>query len=190
MKRNDSSDPFEHGLSHRSPSLRITLGAIRRKLWILNTKLQSLSATIELIYRHSGEWVNVDGLGRCLHDGVGLAEERVNGRRVLEGLPARWNRARLRARADRAERRAAVAMNKASVSLSDAFEAVLQAACAVLELTRHAGTSPKLQRHDVPVNATNERTSTRRKHLWSGSPNELGVPCLQRGHRGGDSGPD
>ena len=46
------------------------------------------------------------------------------------GWPARWNRARLRARADRAERRAAVAMNKASVALSDAFEAVLQAACA------------------------------------------------------------
>jgi hypothetical protein len=130
MERNYSSDSFEHGLSHCSTPLRIPLGAIRRKLWILNTKLQSLPAKIELIYRQSGEWVNVDGLERCMHDGVGLAKERLNGRRGLGCWPAKWNRARLRARADRAERRAAVAMNKASVSLSDAFEAVLQAACA------------------------------------------------------------
>ena len=128
--RNYSNDSFEHGLSHCSTPLRIPLGAIRRKLWILNTKLQSLPAKIELIYRQSGEWVNVDGLERCMHDGVGLAKERLNGRRGLGCWPAKWNRARLRARADRAERHAVVAMNKASVSLSDAFEAVLQAACA------------------------------------------------------------
>lgn len=128
--RNYSNDSFEHGLSHCSTPLRIPLGAIRRKLWILNTRLQSLPAKIESIYRQSGEWVNVDGLEGSMHDGVGLAKERRNGRRVLGDWPARWNRARLRARADRAERHAAVAMNKASVSLSDAFEAVLQAACA------------------------------------------------------------
>jgi hypothetical protein len=129
MKRNDSGDSFEDGLSHCSTPLRIPLGAIRRKLWILNTRLQLLPAKIELIYRQSGEWVNVDGLERCI-DGVGLAKERLNGRRGLGCWPAKWNRARLRARADRAERHAVVAMNKASVSLSDAFEAVLQAACA------------------------------------------------------------
>ena len=128
--RNYSSDFFEHGLPHCSTPLRIPLGAIRRKLWILGTKLQSLAAKIELIYRQSGERVNVDGLERCMHDGVGLAKERLNGRRVFGCWPAKWNRARLRARADRAERHAVVAMNKASVSLSDAFEAVLQAACA------------------------------------------------------------
>jgi hypothetical protein len=89
-----------------------------------------LPAEIELIYRQSGEWVNVDGLERCMHDGVGLANERLNHRRGFGCWPARWNRARLRARADRAERLAVVAMNKASVSLSDAIEAVLQAACA------------------------------------------------------------
>ena len=130
MKRDYSSDSFEHGLSHCSTPLRIPLGAIRRKLWILNTRLQSLPAKIELIYRQSGEGVYVDGLERCMHNGIEIAEERLDGRRVLGGWPARWNRARLRARADRAERRAADAMNKASVSLSDAFEAVLQAACA------------------------------------------------------------
>ncbi len=130
MERNYSSDSFEHGLSHCSIPLRIPLGAIRRKLWILNTKLRSLPAKIELIYRQSGEWANVDGLERCMHDGVGLAKERLNGRKGLGCWQARWNRARLRARADRAERHAVVAMNKASVSLGDAFEAVLQAACA------------------------------------------------------------
>jgi hypothetical protein len=130
MERNYSSASFEHGLSHCSTPLRNSLEAIRRKLWILNTKLQSLPAKIELIHRQSGEWVNVDGLGRCMHVGVGLAKERLNGRRGLGCWPAKWNRARLRARADRVERHAVVAMNKASGSLSDAFEAVLQAACA------------------------------------------------------------
>jgi hypothetical protein len=130
MKRNYPSDSFEHGVSHCSTPLRIALGAIRRKLWILNTKLQSLPAKIELIERQSGEWVNGDGLERCMHDGVGLAKERLNGRRGLGCWRARWNRARLRARAERTERHAVAAMNKASASLSDAFEAVLQAACA------------------------------------------------------------
>jgi hypothetical protein len=37
--------------------------AIRRKLWILNTKLHPLPAKIELIYRQSDEWVNVDTIG-------------------------------------------------------------------------------------------------------------------------------
>ena len=55
MKRNDSSDSFEHQFSHCSPPLRIPLGAIRRKLWILDTKLQSLPAKIESMYRQSGE---------------------------------------------------------------------------------------------------------------------------------------
>ena len=125
-----TSDSFEHGLSHCSASLRISLGAIRRKLWILNTKLQSLPAKIELIYRQSGEYVKVDGLERSMDDGVGLAKKRRSGRRGRGCWPAKWNRARLRARADRDERRAVVAMNKASASLSDAFEAALQAACA------------------------------------------------------------
>ena len=164
MKRNDSSDSFEHGLFHCSRPLGIPLGAIRRKLWILNTKLQSLAAKIELIYCQSGEWVNVDGPERRMHDRVGVAEERPNGRSVLGCWPARWNFSRLQARADRAERRAAVAMNKASISLSDACEAVLQAACArkrADEACRNFTESP------VPrlSGQGDERTSTRGKHL-------------------------
>ena len=130
MERNYSSDSYEHGLSHCPTPLRIPLGAIRRKLWILSIKLQSMPAKIELIYRQNSEGVYADGLERCQHDGVGIAEDRLDGRRVLGGWSAKWNRARLPARADRAERLAAVAMNRASVSLSDAFEAVLKAACA------------------------------------------------------------
>ena len=48
-----SGDSFEHGLAHCSTPLSISLGAIRRKLWILNAKLQSLPAKIELIYRQT-----------------------------------------------------------------------------------------------------------------------------------------
>ena len=149
MERNDSSDSFEHGLSHCPIPLRIPLGAIRRKLWILNAKLRSLPAKIELIHHQSGGWVNVDDLERSMHDGVGLAKKRIDGRKVLGCWPARWNRARLVARADRAERRAAVAMNKASVSLSNAFEAVLQAACARMradEAYRNLGETPTPRR--------------------------------------------
>ena len=121
-----------------------------------------MPAKIELIYRQSGESVNVDGLERYMHDGVGLAKQRLNSRRGLGRWPAKWNRARLRARADRAERHAVVAMNKASVSLSDAFEAVLQAACTASEPTRPAAASPKLQLRDVPTNG-DERTFNPRK---------------------------
>ena len=63
-----------------------------------------------------------DGLAR---DGVTLKSKK-----VLSCWPAKWKSARLRARAIRAERHAAVAMNNASASLRDAFEAVLQYACA------------------------------------------------------------
>ena len=94
MKRNDSSDSFEHGLFHCSPPLGIPLGAIRRKLWILNTKLQSLPAKIESMYRQSGEGVSAEGFKRCMHDGSGLAQERLNGRSVLGCWSAKWNRAK------------------------------------------------------------------------------------------------
>jgi hypothetical protein len=147
--RNNSSDSFEPCLPHCSIPLRTPLGAIRRKLWILNTTLQSLPAKIESTYRQSGEAVYVGGLEQCMHDGVGVAEERLNGRRVLRGWLARWNCARLRARADQAERHAIVAMNKASVSLSDAFEAVVKAACArnrADEACRNSTENPTPQR--------------------------------------------
>ncbi len=125
-----TSDAFEHGLSRCSASFRISVVALRRKLWILNARLHSLPAKVELVYRQSGEWVHVDEFEPCTRDGVGLAKKLLRGGKGLGCWPAKWNCARLRARADRAERRAVVAMNRASDSLSEAFEAVQQAACA------------------------------------------------------------
>ena len=49
-----TSDSVDQGLSDFSAPLNDQLRAIRRKLWILNAKLQSLPAKIEMIYRQSG----------------------------------------------------------------------------------------------------------------------------------------
>ena len=91
-----------------------------------------------------------DGLAK---DGVAL-----KGKKILGCWPARWKCARLRARAVRAERHAAVAMNNASDSLGHAFEAVLQYAYARLKLTSPAETSSVLQLRAIPVKAISGRT--------------------------------
>ena len=71
MKRDHSSDSCEHGLSLCSKPRGVPLGAIRRKLWILSARLQSLPAKIESMYRQSVEAVYVGGLKQCTHERVG-----------------------------------------------------------------------------------------------------------------------
>ena len=57
-----------------------------------------------------------------------------------------------------------------------------------LELTRPAGTSPKLQLRDVPVKATNERTSTPENTFGKELRMSLVSHVLQCGRYGDDSG--
>jgi hypothetical protein len=108
------------------------LQAIRRRLWILSATLESLHAKIERAYYHRGD---EDG-------GAGPDQPRhspdASGREWLapqsEGIVASWwarrKLTRLRSRADRAERRAAAAIQDVSASCGAALEAVLQVAVA------------------------------------------------------------
>ena len=134
MERHHSktNESVEQGLSDLSALLNDQLRAIRRKLWIFNTSLDSLPAKIEMAYYQSGGWVEREKLDRSVHTCDELAKDGVvlKGKKVLNCWPTKWKCARLRARAVRAERHAAVAIKSASASLSDAFEALLQYACA------------------------------------------------------------
>jgi hypothetical protein len=108
-------------------SLRHQLQVIRRRLWILNATLGTLPAKIERASREEGG-------GAFRHDGRGPAPpEPGNGLgagRLIGGWRARWKLARLESRAERAERRAAVAINNASASLAAALGRVRHAAVA------------------------------------------------------------
>jgi hypothetical protein len=130
-----TSQSVDKRLSDFSAPLNDHLRAIRRKLWIFNATLDSLPTTIEMAYQQSAECVEREMLDRSVHTCDGLANEgfALKGKKILESWPARWKRARLRARAVRAERHAAVAMNNASDSLGHAFEAVQQYARARAE---------------------------------------------------------
>jgi hypothetical protein len=121
-----TSDSIDHGLSDFSAPLNDQLRAIRRKLWILNATLDSLPTKIEMAYQQSAE--SVEMLDRSVHTCDGLANEgfTLKGNKILGSWPARWKCARLRARAARAERRAAVAINNLSDSLGRARETVQQ----------------------------------------------------------------
>ena len=118
-----------------SDSLRDQLQAIRRRLWILNATLESLPAKIELACRKSGEMAGGDGPDQPQHTPDEPGDERLA--LQSEGFVGSWWARRklawLRSRADRAERRAAVAINDASASFSAALEAVLHAAIARLK---------------------------------------------------------
>ncbi len=123
-----TSDSVDQGLSDFSAPLNDQLRAIRRKLWVFTATLESLRAKIEMAYHPSGARIESDTLDRSVHTCDGLANDgfALQGKRILASWPARWKCVRLRARAVRAERQAAVAMNNASASLSHAFEAVLE----------------------------------------------------------------
>jgi hypothetical protein len=125
----DCDDP---GILRSSDPLWDQLHAIRRRLWIVSTSLESLPAKIELAYRSRSR---VAHGARPDEPGLALSAssdespvtrpEGSNG-----GWWARRKCARLRSRASRAERRAAAAIHDASVSFGTALEAVLQAAVA------------------------------------------------------------
>ncbi len=117
---------------NRSNSLRDQLPAIRRRLWILNATLESLPAKIELAYRLRSEVANGDGPDQPWNrpDACGNQRLTFKAKRAIGGWWARWKLARLRSRADWAERRAVIAIHDASNSFSSALDAVLHAAIA------------------------------------------------------------
>ncbi len=112
--------------------MRDQLQAIRRRLWILSATLEYLPAKIELAYRARIEVAGRDGTdhSRPISDQPSDGPPVVKAPAALRGWLARWKLARLRARADRAERRAAAAIGDASASFAQALQAVLLAAIA------------------------------------------------------------
>ena len=124
--RDDEGD----GLFVPSESLRDQLLAIRRRLWIVNATLESLPAKIEQTYRNRSIFA---GTGpnpyRNASDTLSTEQRALESQRPA-GWWARWKLARLKARARRAEARAASALYDASVSFGEALEAILQAAVA------------------------------------------------------------
>lgn len=146
-------DSVEPGVCRPSDSLREQLQAIRRRLWIVNGALESLSAKIELAHRRRCEVAGPDGPDLSRHSSNPLGDERLAPQ--SEGLVGRWWARRklawLRSRADRAERRAAAAISGASVSFGTALEAVLQAAIARVkadEACLNSGLPPAPRRCD------------------------------------------
>jgi hypothetical protein len=125
-------DSCDQGVDPCSDSLPNQLQAIRRRLWILSATLESLPAKIELACRQSGVRDGGEGLDRPAQTRDRYGDQRLAFKRF--GFWSRWRAmrklARLRLRADRAERRAAVAINGASAAFGVAFEAALQAALA------------------------------------------------------------
>jgi hypothetical protein len=113
-----------------SDSLRDQLVAIRRRLWIVNATLESLSAKIEQTYRNRSV---IADAGPARHRNTSdtlCAAGRTLDNHNAAGWWARWKLARLRSRASRAEGRAAAALYDASVSFGEALEAVFNAAVA------------------------------------------------------------
>jgi len=140
-------DSADQGVSHRSDLLRDQRQAIRRRLWILNATLESLPAKIELACGQSGVLAGMHGPDQPQHAGdePGDLLPVLRAEVTLGGWRARWKLARLRSRADRAERRATVAIQNASASCGAALEAVLHAAIArgkADEACRRPGCAP------------------------------------------------
>ena len=125
-------DPVETGIRRPCDSLREQLQVIRRGLWIVNARLESLSVRLALAHHQRREATGKIGhdLSRPSTDPLG--DERLVSR--SQGLLGRWwarrRQARLNSRARRAERRAVAAISDASVSINTALEAVLHAAFA------------------------------------------------------------
>jgi hypothetical protein len=120
------------GACHCHDPFRYQLHAIRRRLWILRATLEALPAKIELACRQSGAWAGAEVRDRLEHHRESGGDERlaIKAATVLGRWSAERMRARLRSRAEMAERRAAVAINRAANSLRAVHEAVLAAALA------------------------------------------------------------
>ena len=119
---------------HRSRTipLRDQLQVIRRRLWILSATLESLAAKIELAGRKSGMSAagHEPDQPELLGDEAGDLRLARKAEGTLGGWRARWKVARLRWQAERAERRAAVAIHHATASFGAALEMVLHAGIA------------------------------------------------------------
>ncbi len=115
-----------------SDSLRDQLVAIRRRLWIVNTTLESLPAKIEQTYRQRSAIAGSDESAqrRNSSDKFCTEPQALRADKAAAGWWARWKLAKLRSRARRAEARAAAALYDASVSFGEALEAVMHAAVA------------------------------------------------------------
>lgn len=121
-----------HANSRHSHPLQDRLDAIRRRLWILSARLERLPAKLELACRKSGVFADGIGLDPPEHtrDDSGHSRPKRKAHGPVGAWWAWWNIARLRLRAERAERREAAAIHDASAAFNAALEAVLHAAVA------------------------------------------------------------
>jgi hypothetical protein len=125
----DSANP---GAFQTSDRLCHQLHAIRRRLWILSAALESMRAKIEPGYRRQSDGASEaarDRPSRAL-SAFGDEGREAHSEDFAGSWWARRQRNRLMARANRAERRAAAAMQLASASVAAALEAASQAAVA------------------------------------------------------------
>jgi hypothetical protein len=112
----------------RFDAVRDQLQAARRKLWILGARLSCLPAKIEIACRMNGLAPGADGPEQPWHLAKEMPASKLE--MALCGSLDRWKLARLRLRANRAERRSATAIRRASASFSAALDSVLSAAVA------------------------------------------------------------
>jgi hypothetical protein len=103
-------------------ALLIRLRVLHRRLWILNATFESFLARVEWASRRDDDGSDDTATADTL-SGRTPPRERTS----MTGLPARWRLARLRSRADRAEARAAVAIERAAATLALADAAVRDA---------------------------------------------------------------
>ena len=111
------------------------LQAIRRRLWILSATLDSLNVKIERAYYQRGDEDGGAGPDQPRHSPDASDREWLapQSEEIVASFWARRKLARLRSRADRAERRAAAAIQDVSASCDAAVEAVLHSAVARLK---------------------------------------------------------
>ncbi len=102
--------------------LLIRLRVLHRRLWILNATFESFLARVERASRRDD-----NGADDTAAAGTLLGRTSPGERATMAGLPAWWRQARLRWRADRAEARAAVAIERAAATLALADAAVRDA---------------------------------------------------------------
>ena len=103
-------------------ALLIRLRVLHRRLWILNATFESFLARVEWASRRDDDGSDDTATAERLSGRTSPRE-----RATMADLPARWRLARLRSRADRAEARAAVAIERAAATLALADAAVRDA---------------------------------------------------------------
>ena len=156
-----TSASVDQGLSDFSAPLNDQLRSIRRKLWILNATLDSLLAKVELGY-HPSAYADRQRRARPVSAYIRSSRQgwaRARAHEDFRVLASQMEVCAAPARAVRAERHAAVAMNNASASLSQALEAALQYACAAPKLTGPARTSSVPQLRGLGLEPISGRNS-------------------------------